>query len=104
MNLQQEVEAGVAEIRAAWPKAFDADGKPLKDTPLTHHYAPSLAKSVSKGLQHMNAEFVPLEELVDQLTAGKFGTLHDSLFGRISDASDRKAIMAGRSGLAWRRR
>ena len=95
MNLQQEVEAGVAEIRAAWPKAFDADGKPLKDTPLTHHYAPSLAKSVSKGLQHMNAEFVPLEELVDQLTAGKFGTLHDSLFGRISDASDRKAIMAG---------
>jgi hypothetical protein len=95
MTLQEEVANAVAEIREAYPEAFDDEGKAKMETPLTHRYAPSFAKNLSKALRHMNAEFVPMEELVDQLTAGKFGLLHDSLFGRLSDASDRKSIMAG---------
>jgi len=95
MSLQEEVANAVAEIRDAWPKAFDDDGKAILDTPLTHRYAPSFATNLSKGLQHMNAEFVPIEDLIDQLTAGKFSLLHDSLFGRLSNASDHKSIMAG---------
>lgn len=95
MTLQDEVENAVAEIRQAWPKAFDQEGKALVDTPLTHQYAKNRMAKASEALQHMNAEFVPMEELVDQLTAGKFGLLHESLFGRISNASDAKAIMAG---------
>lgn len=95
MTLQDEVENAVAEIRQAWPRAFDQEGKALVDTPLTHQYAKNRMAKASEALQHMNAEFVPMEELVDQLTAGKFGLLHESLFGRISNASDAKAIMAG---------
>lgn len=95
MSLQEEVGKAVAEIREVYPEAFDDEGKAKLDTPLTHRYAPSFAKNLKEGLRHMNAEFVPMEELIGQLTAGKFGLLHESLFGRISGASDRKSIMAG---------
>jgi phosphopantetheine adenylyltransferase len=95
MSLQEEVSNAVAEIRTAWPKAFDVDGKAVLATPLTNQYAKTLGAKLQNGVRNLNAEFVPMEELIDQLTAGKFGLLHDSLFGRLSDASDRKSIMAG---------
>lgn len=80
---------------ARLPESFDKAGEPLLDTPLTNKYVPSLGKSLKDGIPNLIAEFIPMEDLVDRLTAGKFGQLHDPIFGRLSDASDRKAIMAG---------
>lgn len=95
MSIKEEVAKGVDEIRQAYPEHFDAEGNAKLDTPLTHQYAPTILKNVKRELQHLNAEFIPMEDLIDQLTSEKFGQLHDSLFGRLSDASDNKAIMAG---------
>lgn len=95
MTLQQEVSGSIAEIREAWPDAFDADGKAIVADPLNHRYAKTFGDRLTDSLRHLNAEFVPMEELIGQLTAGKFGLVHESLFGRISSASDRKSIMAG---------
>lgn len=94
LSVQEEVAAGVAEIQAAFPEAFDGD-QPRLDTPLTNKYVPSLGKKLQEGIRNIIAEFIPMEDLVDRLTAGKFGQLHDSIFGRLSDAADRKAMMAG---------
>jgi hypothetical protein len=93
-TIQQEVAAGVAEIQAAFPEAFD-NGEPKLDTPLTNKYVPSLGKKLKEGVRNIIAEFIPMEDLVERLTAGKFGQLHDSIFGRLSNAADRKSSMAG---------
>ena len=95
LTIQAEVAKGVAEIQAAFPEAFDTDGAPRLDTPLTNKYVPSLGKKLKEGTRNLIAEFIPMEDLVDRLTAGKFGQLHDSIFGRLSQASDRKSMMAG---------
>jgi len=95
MTIQQEVAAGVAEMQAAYPEAFDGDDLPVLPSPLGHQYAPKLAQSLADSGGRLKAEFLPMETLVDLLTAGRFGQLHDSLFGRISHASDHKAELAG---------
>lgn len=88
MTFEQEADAIMAEMRNANPEAFDPQGVPNEPS---REYAPNLADKLRNVKDKALAEFLNVENLLQLMSDGKTGQLHDSLFGRVSERADWKA-------------
>lgn len=88
MSFDQERSAILARLREFNPKAFDEAGDPLAREP---EFVPNIRKSVSKLGDGFAGEFLSAETILDILEGGKFGQVHESLFGRMSSRANWKA-------------
>jgi len=88
MSFDEERGAILARLREFNPKAFDEAGDPLAREP---EFVPSIRKSVSKLGDGFAGEFLSAETILDILEGGKFGQVHESLFGRMSSRANWKA-------------
>ncbi|CUJ71451.1 MULTISPECIES: hypothetical protein [Achromobacter] len=88
MSFDEERSAILARLREFNPKAFDEAGDPLAREP---EFVPSIRKSVSKLGDGFAGEFLSAETILDILEGGKFGQVHESLFGRMSSRANWKA-------------
>ncbi|WP_426789294.1 hypothetical protein ACP6ER_07050 [Achromobacter xylosoxidans] len=88
MSFDEERSAILARLREFNPKAFDEAGDPLAREPV---FVPSIRKSVSKLGDGFAGEFLSAETILDILEGGKFGQVHESLFGRMSSRANWKA-------------
>ncbi|MFI9652843.1 hypothetical protein [Guyparkeria halopsychrophila] len=86
-TFNEEKGAILDELRNAHPEAFDADGEPRG---FEKSYVPKFGERWKRLKQKGSAEFINVETLVQLVTVGKFGQLHDSLVQRLSDRSDWK--------------
>lgn len=88
MSFDEERSAILARLREFNPKAFDEAGDPLAREP---EFVPNIRKSVSKLGDGFAGEFLSAETILDILEGGKFGQVHESLFGRMSSRANWKA-------------
>lgn len=88
MSFDQERTALLARMREFNPKAFDEAGDPLAREP---EFVPNIARSVEKLGDGFAGEFLSTETILDILEGGKFGQVHESLFGRMSARANWKA-------------
>lgn len=88
MSFDQERSAILARLREFNPKAFDNAGDPLAREP---EFVPSIRKTVAKLGDGFSGEFLSAETILDILEGGKFGQVHESLFGRMSSRANWKA-------------
>lgn len=89
MNFAQERTEVLDIMRAVYPDAFDpATGEPLAQQT---SFAPSVKLAIEKLGDKFSGEFLNPETLITILGGGKFSTLNESLFGRLSRQSDWKA-------------
>lgn len=88
MSFDEERGALLARMREFNPKAFDEAGDPLAREP---EFVPNIRKSVSKLGDGFAGEFLSAETILDILEGGKFGQVHESLFGRMSSRANWKA-------------
>lgn len=88
MSFDEERSAILARLREFNPKAFDETGDPLAREP---EFVPNIRKSVSKLGDGFAGEFLSAETILDILEGGKFGQVHESLFGRMSSRANWKA-------------
>lgn len=87
-NFEQE-SAGILDvIRKNFPKAFDENGNPKSKAP---DFVPSLGKAMTDMGDKFIGEFISSENIIDMLEGGEFGPVSESLFGRLTHASDWKA-------------
>ena len=92
MDFADERGAVLAEIRRHWPGEFDEAGDVLGIEP---KFAPQFADAVSKLGNKFAGEFLSPETIITILGGGKFSTVNESLFGRISKRADWKATKLG---------
>lgn len=95
-TFQEEKQAVLEELRIANPEAFDADGNPVDREAV---YIESLGDKLGKMQEGARGSLLGMEPLIQWLTRGKFGSLHASLFQRLSDASDAKRTLASKYAL-----
>ena len=88
MSFDEERGAILARLREFNPKAFDEAGDPLAREP---EFVPNIRKSVAKLGDGFSGEFLSAETILDILEGGKFGQVHESLFGRMSSRANWKA-------------
>lgn len=88
MSFDEERSAILARLREFNPKAFDEAGDPLAREP---EFVPNIRRSVSKLGDGFAGEFLSAETILDILEGGKFGQVHESLFGRMSSRANWKA-------------
>ncbi|CAB3624721.1 GNAT family N-acetyltransferase [Achromobacter pestifer] len=88
MSFDEERSAVLARMREFNPKAFDEAGDPLAREP---EFVPNIRKSVAKLGDGFAGEFLSAETILDILEGGKFGQVHESLFGRMSSRANWKA-------------
>ncbi|WP_088158068.1 ADP-ribosyltransferase-containing protein [Achromobacter xylosoxidans] len=88
MSFDEERGAILARLREFNPKAFDEAGDPLAREP---EFVPNILKSVAKLGDGFSGEFLSAETILDILEGGKFGQVHESLFGRMSSRANWKA-------------
>lgn len=88
MSFDEERSALLARMREFNPKAFDEAGDPLAREP---EFVPNLARSVAQLGDGFSGEFLSAETILDILEGGKFGQVHESLFGRMSSRANWKA-------------
>jgi GNAT superfamily N-acetyltransferase len=86
-SFEEEKGAILDELRNAHPETFDAEGDPRG---FEKSYVPKFGERMKRLRQKGAAEFLNVETLVQLVTVGKFGQLHDSLVQRLSDRSDWK--------------
>ncbi len=87
-----ERDALLARIRQTYPGAFGADGEP---TGVAVDLVPSLAAKFGELEDAFLAEMIGPEHLMLMLDGGTIGPAWESLFGRLSRASDWKAERLG---------
>lgn len=93
MDFAQERGEVLGEIRKHWPGNFDEEtGEVLGIEPT---FAPKFADAVSKLGDKFAGEFLSPETIITILGGGKFSTVNESLFGRISKRADWKATKLG---------
>ena len=92
MDFADERGEVLAEIRKHWPDDFDEAGDVLGIEP---KFAPKFADAVSKLGDKFAGEFLSPETIITILGGGKFSTVNESLFGRISKRADWKATKLG---------
>ena len=88
MSFDEERGAILARLREFNPKAFDEAGDPLAREP---EFVPNIRTSVAKLGDGFSGEFLSAETILDILEGGKFGQVHESLFGRMSSRANWKA-------------
>lgn len=88
MSFADERSALLARMREFNPKAFNDLGEPLAREP---EFVPNIARSVEKLGDGFAGEFLSAETILDILEGGKFGQVHESLFGRMSARANWKA-------------
>ncbi|OAE72609.1 hypothetical protein A7J71_11355 [Achromobacter insolitus] len=88
MSFDEERGAILARLREFNPKAFDDAGDPLAREP---EFVPNIRRSVGKLGDGFAGEFLSAETILDILEGGKFGQVHESLFGRMSSRANWKA-------------
>lgn len=88
MSFDEERGAILARLREFNPQAFDAAGEPLAREP---EFVPNIRKAVAKLGDGFSGEFLSAETILDILEGGKFGQVHESLFGRMSARANWKA-------------
>lgn len=88
MSFDEERSALLARMREFNPKAFDESGDPLAREP---EFVPNIRKSVANLGDGFAGEFLSAETILDILEGGKFGQVHESLFGRMSSRANWKA-------------
>lgn len=88
MSFDEERGAILARLREFNPKAFDEAGDPLAREP---EFVPNIRRSVAKLGDGFAGEFLSAETILDILEGGKFGQVHESLFGRMSSRANWKA-------------
>lgn len=94
---KQEVESILAELMAANPRAFDADGKPLRYEKLM---IPLRKELKGRFQSEFDAQFVNMENILDVITGGRGKAIFESLFGRLSQAQDERSAFMKRLGNA----
>ncbi len=94
-SFNEEKDAILDELRNAHPEAFDGEGAPRG---FEKSYVPKPGERWKRLKQKGAAEFLNVETLVQLVTVGKFGQLHDSLVQRLSDRSDWKVKFQQRLG------
>lgn len=87
MTFEQEETALLAELRRHNPQAFLADGEPRGVRP---DYVPSVKRKLKHAGDAALAEFLNVETLLQLMSGGELGQLHESLFGRLSARADWK--------------
>lgn len=75
-------------MKANFPEVFDADGEAKGLAP---DFVPSIGKTLKGKSDAFIGEFLSAENILDLLERGNFGQVSESLFGRMSHASDWKA-------------
>lgn len=88
MSFDEERSAILARLREFNPEAFDESGDPLARDP---DFVPTIRRSVAKLGDGFAGEFLSAETILDILEGGKFGQVHESLFGRMSSRANWKA-------------
>ncbi|MDG9966927.1 hypothetical protein N7638_02675 [Achromobacter mucicolens] len=88
MSFDEERGAILARLREFNPEAFDESGDPLAREP---DFVPNIRRSVAKLGDGFAGEFLSAETILDILEGGKFGQVHESLFGRMSSRANWKA-------------
>lgn len=88
MSFDEERSALLERMREFNPKAFDEAGDPLAREP---EFVPNIARSVAQLGDGFSGEFLSAETILDILEGGKFGQVHESLFGRMSSRANWKA-------------
>lgn len=93
MDFAQERSEVLDEIRKHWPGSFDEEtGEVLGIEP---KFAPNIGDAVSKLGDKFAGDFLSPETIITILGGGKFSTVNESLFGRISKRADWKATKLG---------
>lgn len=88
MSFDEERGAILTRLREFNPEAFDGLGDPLAREP---DFVPNIRRSVGKLGDGFAGEFLSAETILDILEGGKFGQVHESLFGRMSSRANWKA-------------
>ena len=86
-SFAEEKAAILDELRAAYPEQFDEAGEPVG---FSKPYVAGIRDKLKKLGQSFEGEMLNVETLVQLLTGGNFGPLHDALVQRLSDRSDWK--------------
>lgn len=76
------------ELRINFPKAFDKQGVPKQ---MEKEYVNKFSDKIGKAGDYFNGQMLSPENIIKLLSAGKFGALQESLFSRMSHASDDRA-------------
>jgi hypothetical protein len=89
MKFAEERKAILDRIREFHPEAFSLDGEPLGMSPkFVKHFGDKLVDVEDKFI----GEFLNAETIIDLLEGGNFGVVNESLFGRMSQRADWKAL------------
>jgi hypothetical protein len=86
----QEKAAALESIRQTNPGGFDGDDTPIPADP---KFVPKLSDAMQNAGEKLVAELVNPENIIDVIENGRMGALWESIFGRMSHASDAKALM-----------
>lgn len=89
MTFAAERTAILDRLRQFHKGAFAPDGNPVERGP---DFVPSIGKAVTKMGENFSGEFLSAETILNILEGGKFGQVHESLFGRMDSRANWKAL------------
>lgn len=88
-TFKEERAAVLERMREFWPEAFDEEGVPH---PTPNNILKTTADNLAKKAKRTEAELVVPETAISILEGGEFGAIHESLFLRLSQQSDVRAL------------